>query len=125
MANIKRNSQDISTISTTTTLTNTSPAISPTKYPQLHDDDAIVVNVHEPNNNIIAASKPGVLQCLPEMFTDIDLTNHNHKLNNSYINGDLYKSYIMGKCRHYTKYKTQTHTHISKAKLSFMTILIP
>lgn len=102
MANSRRNSQDINTSSATTTLTNTSSPQNSAKenghYPNLHDPS--VVNVNEPNNNTIStipASKQGVLQSFPEMFTDIDLTNHNNKLNDSYINGDLYKSYILGK----------------------------
>lgn len=59
----------------------------------------IVMNLNEQNNNSINTlppSKQGTLQCLPEMFTDIDLENHNN-LNDPYINGDLYKSFIFGK----------------------------
>lgn len=105
MANTRRNSHDTSKISTATTaLSNTSPATSPTKgnaYPIL--DNPIFVHVNEQNNNTIIGSnnaltttKPGMLNGLPEMFTDVDLSNHSH-LNGSFINDDLYKSYVLGK----------------------------
>lgn len=109
MANTRRNSQDTSKIPTATTaLSNTSPlAFSPAKgnaYPIL--DSPIFVHVTEQNNNnnnsIInggqtSNAKAGMLHGLPEMFTDIDLTNHNHLHNGTFINGDLYKSYVLGK----------------------------
>lgn len=116
MANTKRNSQDINTSSATTALTNTSSQNSAKEYgiyPNVHDNP-VVVNINEPNNNSITtlpASKQGALQSLPEMFTDIDLTNHNNKLNDSYINGDLYKSYILGKFPNTNQIQTDTHKH--------------
>lgn len=97
MANTKKNAQDVSTI-TTTTLSNTSPPPSAKENGKL-PIPTIVVNMNEQNNNTINTlppSKQGILQCLPEIFTDIDLTNSNH-LNGTYISGDLYKPYILGK----------------------------
>lgn len=109
MANTRRNSHDTSKITTATTaLSNTSPSSqSPTKensYPIL--DNPIFGHVNEQNNNTIiigsnnapltATKTPGTLTGLPELFTDIDLTNHNH-LNGTFINGALYKSYMLGK----------------------------
>lgn len=111
MANTRRTSHDTSKNATATTaLSNTSPStLSPAKanaYPILDNP----IFVHEPNNNSIigsnnalttaaaaAAAKPDMLHGLPEMFTDIDLTNHSH-LNGAFINGNLYKPYILGKC---------------------------
>lgn len=107
MANTRRNSHDVNKIPTATTaLSNTSAAPhSPAKenaYPIL--DNPIFVHVNEQNNNSIISSnnavttntKPGMLQGLPEMFTDIDLNGNSH-LNGAFISGDLYKSYVIGK----------------------------
>lgn len=91
MPNFKKTMKGINPI--TTTASQTTKDIEKCPVP------TIVVNMSEQNNNTInslPASKQGILQCLPEMFTDIDLANHNN-LNDSYINGDLYKSYIFGK----------------------------
>lgn len=91
MPNTEKNTQNIIH---STTLSPTSQTAKG-KYPVL----AIVTNMNEQNNNSIntlSTTKQGILQCSPEMFTDIDLTNHNH-LTDPYINGDLYKSYIFGK----------------------------
>lgn len=110
MANTRRNSHDtgkIAAATATTALSNTSPMTqSPAKgnaYPIL--DNPIFVHVDEQNNNTIidsnnaltASTKPGMLNGLPEVFTDIDLANHNH-LNGGYIDDNLYKSYVIGKC---------------------------
>lgn len=98
MPNTVQNTQNINNTNTNTTII---PSITSQtakengKYPVPN----IVNNMHELNNNSIntlSASKLGVLQCTPELFTDIDLTNHNH-LTGPYIGGDLYKSYIFGK----------------------------
>lgn len=110
MANTRRNSHDtgkVTATTATTALSNTSPLTqSPAKgnntYPIL--DNPIFVHVNEQNNNTIIGgnnalttpAKPGVLQGLPEMFTDIDLANHSH-LNGSFIDDNLYKSYVLGK----------------------------
>lgn len=108
MANTRRNSHDTNKITTATTaLSNTSPIVlSPSKgnaYPIL--DNPIFVHVNEQNNNNTnnnaltpANAKSGMMHGLPEMFTDIDLANHNHlNSNGTFINADLYKSYVLGK----------------------------
>lgn len=67
----------------------------------------ICVNVNEHNNNtigLVPGSKQGILQCLPEIFTDIEINGRNNTINNSltglndnYIKDELYKPYIFGK----------------------------
>lgn len=102
MANTRRNSHDtgkVAAATATTALSNTSPAKG-NAYPILDNP----IFVHEQNNNTIigsnnaltAPAKPGMLNGLPEVFTDIDLANHNH-LNGAYIDDNLYKSYVLGK----------------------------
>lgn len=93
-------SQEISAITTTLS----TPTSQTTKDKDVENSPVptIVVNINEQNNNSIdtlPTSKKDILQCLPEMFTDIDLANHKN-LNDSYISGDLYKSYIFGKFLH-------------------------
>lgn len=84
---------------TTTILSITSPTIIDDKKPI----PTICINVNEQNNNSVdypTATKPGVLQCLPEIFTDIEVGSRNainHSLNDTCITGDLYKPYIFGK----------------------------
>lgn len=67
----------------------------------------ICINVNEQNNNTIglAPSKAGILQCLPEILTDIDINRNNsinNDLNNAIVKGDFYKPYIFGKFNHHT-----------------------
>lgn len=125
MANTRRNSHDTSNgVSTATTaLSNTTPDTSPTKgnpYPIL--DNPIFVHVNEQNNNTIigsnnaltAPTKPGMLHGLPEIFTDVDLANNSH-LNGSFINDDLYKSYVLGKF-----YNTHPHTRAQFVRVKFL-----
>lgn len=103
MPNTEKNTQNIIH---STTLPPTSQTAKG-KYPVL----AIVTNMNEQNNNSIntlSTTKQGILQCSPEMFTDIDLTNHNH-LNDPYIDGDLYKSYIFGKCLLFPSFSIAQH----------------
>lgn len=98
MPNSKKNTKNITTTLSTPTAKDIDKCPVPT----------IVVNMSEQNNNTIntlPASKQGILQCLPEMFTDIDIENHNN-INDPYINGDLYKSYIFGKSHTHTKHLT-------------------
>lgn len=119
MANTKKNSQDVSTI-TTTTLSNTSPSAPPAKENGKLPIPTIVLNMNEQNNNTINTlppSKQGILQCLPEMFTDIDLTNQTH-LNGAYINDDLYKSYILGKFQH--QFQNLIYSFIPSCGVDFM-----
>lgn len=94
MPNFKKNKKGISAITTTLSTTSQTP-----KDNEKCPVPTIVVNMSEQNNNTInslPASKQGILHGLPEMFTDIDLEKHNN-INDAYINGDLYKSYIFGK----------------------------
>lgn len=124
MANTRRNSHDtgkIAAATATTALSNTSPMTqSPAKgnaYPIL--DNPIFVHVNEHNNNTIVGSnptKPGMLHGLPEVFTDIDLANHNH-LNGGYIDDNLYKSYVIG------KFKTTLDQSIGTSATGFITLL--
>lgn len=66
----------------------------------------ICINVSETNNNTIDSLssppvRPNLLQCLPEILTDIELngekTKMNHNLSEAFVKGDLYKPYIFGK----------------------------
>lgn len=66
------------------------------------------IDVNEKNNNIICNNnnnslvvtqpygKHGTLNCLPDIFTDVDLNSRN-ELNGQYLKDDLYKPYIIGK----------------------------
>lgn len=109
----------------TTTLT-TSPTPQHTEKCEI---PTICVNVNEHNNNtigLVPGSKQGILQCLPEIFTDIENNERNTKhnnLNGNYIRDEIYKPYIFGKCTtKQTKIKKKTndflntqqstHTHI-------------
>lgn len=71
----------------------------------------ICISVNEQNNNTIGKptnGKAGVLNCLPDIFTDIDIGNRN-EINANYLMNDPYKSYMFGKFLHlkifYTKWK--------------------
>lgn len=91
--------QGISTITTTLSTPTSQIAKENEKSPLPSHPSVptIVVDVNEPNNNSISTSKQGILNGLPEAFTDIDIvTNHNNLSDHAYIN-DLYKSYIFGK----------------------------
>lgn len=59
-------------------------------------------NICNNNNNSLSVTQPigkhGVLTCLPDIFTEIDLNNRNG-LNGHYLKDDLYKPYILGKSR--------------------------
>lgn len=65
----------------------------------------ICINVSETNNNTIdtlsPSSRQSILQCLPEILTDIERNGQNNKttinLNDTFVKGDLYKPYIFGK----------------------------
>lgn len=60
----------------------------------------ICISVNEQNNNNIekapANGKAGVLHCLPEIFTDVDLSSRN-ELNGKYLKNDPFRSYMFGK----------------------------
>lgn len=99
MPTANKNIPDISAVTTTLSTPTTQTTIENGKSPLpiISPLPTIVVNMNEQNNNSINTSKPGILHGLPEMFTDIDLVNHNNLSDHPYINGDLYKSYIFGK----------------------------
>lgn len=70
----------------------------------------ICINVSETNNNTIDTLSPAqhnILNCLPEILTDIErngqLTKANNNLNETFIKGDLYKPYIFGKLHTHTR----------------------
>lgn len=110
---------------TTTILSITSPISPDEKIPI----PTICINVNEQNNNSVnlATTKAGVLNCLPEIFTDIE-KNHrrnsiNNNLNEKCIKGDLYKPYIFGKFHHHHNKKKHTIFTLSLYKFKSFTIL--
>lgn len=63
----------------------------------------ICISVNEQNNNSLTKCDPyttngkaGILNCLPEIFTDIDL-NGNGGISANYLKNGTYKPYIFGK----------------------------
>lgn len=89
----------------TTVLSITSPVLDDkTPIP------TICINIDERNKNtigLVQSTKAGILQCLPEIFNDIDIRRSNsinNNLNNAIVKGDFYKPYIFGKCNHHTSY---------------------
>lgn len=93
-------------------INNTKTTVSSIPSPVLDDKisiPTICLHVDEQNNNTIglASTKAGILQCLPEIFDDIDINRTNsikNNLNNAIVKGDFYKPYIFGKCNHHTSY---------------------
>lgn len=90
----------------------TAPAANNTSTHNTHTAiPTICIDVNEKNNNNICNNdnnnnnslgvkqsngKHGVLNCLPDIFTEIDLNGRNG-LNGHYLKDDLYKPYIIGK----------------------------
>lgn len=103
MPNTRKTSQTTNKNSTTI---NTDPAVIPTisiGANELNNNDYgnnnNNYNYYRNNNkNIIPLNnnKSGVLHCLPDIFTDIDLNNRN-EINANYLMDDLYKPYLYGK----------------------------
>lgn len=102
----------------------TAPAANNTSTHNTHTAiPTICIDVNEMNNNNYCNNnnfnnnnlgvthtngKHGVLNCLPDIFTDIDLNGRNG-LNGHYLKDDLYKPYIIGKF--FTHPNPQTYTH--------------
>lgn len=81
-------------------------------------------NLCNNNNNSLSVTQPigkhGVLTCLPDIFTEIDLNNRNG-LNGHYLKDDLYKPYILGKStrhhfHHQPNRKSESNARCARAQ---------